>query len=317
MKKNFKVNEPKSVCLGDALKILSEKSLDLKFSGNVDNLESIEINSPELFYIRECKVSFFEKGLASGRIGFVVRGLKLDGCDLEKLCEYGLSCLIVSEEQYHNFKNILDNLSIPVLIYKGANEDSIRRGLTNYLQYLFAPYILLHGSAVEVFGEGVLIVGEPNIGKSECVLELVQRGHFFIADDLVKLTAFPFDTISISSGCEESQFKFFLEIRRLGIIDMLKLYGPKSIKEKGELSLVVEITNQKGEIEEKREPSRNSINFFGKEIPYLSISIGERGIMATKIEVAILEHKARKFGFRSDEVIRGVFIGKKNDKKTS
>ncbi len=317
MKKNFKVNEPKNVPLIDVLRIFSQENLELKFSGKADDLRGVKIKSPDIIYYEICETFTSTKGLAPGRIGFLSSKVQIDPCDLGKVVEYGLTCLFVSEEQYHNFKSIIDSLKVPVLIYENAKEEAIKRALAINLQYLFAPNILLHGSAVEVFGEGVLIIGDPNVGKSECVLELVQRGHYFIADDLIKLTSFPCNTISISSGCEESQFKFFLEIRKLGIIDMLKLFGPRSVKDKSELSLVVEITVDKDEVVSKKELPDKYIKFFEREIPYLVISIGERGIMATKIEVAILEYKARKFGFRSEKIIQDVLGGKKHDKKTS
>ncbi len=156
-----------------------------------------------------------------------------------------------NKDQVHQLDYFFSHSSIPCVIF--ANQDEpvpeffIRRCvdnaipvlntnlsistseimLTNCLQKLFAPKSSIHGVFVEVFGIGILIKGASGIGKSECALELVDRGHRLIADDLVSLSKISFNEVE---GRGVSRFPYYMEIRGLGIINIYHLFGASAVR---------------------------------------------------------------------------------------
>src|SRR5699024_11187950 len=99
--------------------------------------------------------------------------------------------------------------------------------LTNYLEMKFAPFTAVHGGLVDVYGVGVLIMGESGVGKSETALELVKRGHRLVADDSVEIRQEDYDTLI---GNAPNLIKHLLEIRGLGIINVMTLCGAGAVR---------------------------------------------------------------------------------------
>jgi HPr kinase/phosphorylase len=111
-------------------------------------------------------------------------------------------------------------------------------GLIRYLNVMLAPRISEHGVLVEVYGEGVLILGESGVGKSETALELVKRGHRLIADDIVEIRRVSDSTLL---GSAPENIRHFIEIRGIGILDVKNLYGMGSVKIQENINLVIKL----------------------------------------------------------------------------
>ena len=111
--------------------------------------------------------------------------------------------------------------------------------ITNYLQKVFAPMTSIHGVFVEVYGVGVLITGESGIGKSEIALELIKRGHRLVADDRVDVKEL--DTDYVVGSCESPLIKNLLEIRGLGIINVMTLFGTGAVRKDKRLQLNIHL----------------------------------------------------------------------------
>ncbi|MBN1498012.1 MAG: HPr kinase/phosphorylase [Spirochaetes bacterium] len=156
---------------------------------------------------------------------------------LEKFFSYDVLCCIFThnEEPDRMFLEFADAKGVPVFI---TRKDTTR--FTSSLVYLlneaFAPTVTLHGTFTDVYGIGVLLIGKSGVGKSECALELVERGHRFIADDVVIVKRID---ESILMGGGSPMLKYHMEIRGLGIINVKDIFGIRSVRDRKRVELVV------------------------------------------------------------------------------
>ena len=209
-----------------------------------------------------------------------------------------LSCLVVT-----------CNLEIPEILLREADEKGIplfRTSLnstdfidrvTKFLEEKLALTQSLHGVLMDVFGVGVLILGKSGIGKSECALDLILRGHRLVADDMVSIQKRPPNTL-IGSGFEV--IKHHMEIRGLGIINIRSLFGVEAIREQKKVELVVELV----EWDTRQEYDRlgfeeEKYTVLGVELPMLRIPVTPARNLTTIIEVAARNHLLKVMGYDS------------------
>ena len=174
---------------------------------------------------------------------------------------------------------------------------AIVSSIITYLKWELAPRITRHGVLVEVYGEGILLVGESGIGKSEAAVELLKRGHRLIADDAVEIKK-----ISATSliGTAPKVIRNYIELRGIGIINVAKLFGMGAVKTENEIHLVVNIvpwnTQQAYDrlgLEEQYE------EILGVNIPQYTIPITPGRNLAMILEVAAMNNRQRKMGYNS------------------
>ncbi len=132
-----------------------------------------------------------------------------------------------------------DRRGIPVLGSRLGTQDLIRK-LTNALETFFAPQTWVHGTLADVFGVGILYIGPSGIGKSECVLDLVERGHRLVCDDLVHVIRVGDNSLDGMLGNEK--FGHHMEIRGLGIIDVFRLFGIRAVRARKRIEVVVQLS---------------------------------------------------------------------------
>ncbi len=158
---------------------------------------------------------------------------------LEKFLSYELPCVIVTKAQTvpPDLLQIAQQRRIPVLLTKLKTAEFYRR-ITPYLAEVFAPYTTVHGSLADVFGVGLLFIGRSGIGKSECVLDLVERGHRLVADDLVHVTERGQDVLI--GQADELTYRH-MEIRGVGLIDVSSLFGIQAVRRQKRIEVVVEL----------------------------------------------------------------------------
>lgn len=150
-------------------------------------------------------------------------------------------CLIVTKKLSIDKKIMKEarNLGIPILRTPLSTTPFIHR-LSAYLDYKLAPTKYIQGTLVDIYGVGVLIIGKPGTGKSECALDLVERGHRFIADDLVKIKQR--GDIAVGAGAEKSDLlRHHIEIRGVGIVDIFRIFGVKSVRLRKRIEVVIEL----------------------------------------------------------------------------
>lgn len=124
------------------------------------------------------------------------------------------------------------------IIQSARSTTELRDLLKEYLLYVFAEQTVIHGSMVEVYGVGMLIIGEPGIGKSECVLDLVERGHRFVADDVVLVKRIRPHTVTAYSN---SRLRHYMEIRGLGIVNIKDLFGIWAVRPQKDVDIIVKL----------------------------------------------------------------------------
>ena len=164
--------------------------------------------------------------------------------------------------------------------------------LTNYLQSELAQRNKINGSMVEVFGVGVLIEGADGIGKSETVLELLNKGQIMISDDVTKIYQ-PEPGRVVCEAPKERQG--FMEIKDLGMIDVKNMYGIGAIRNQKNLQLVVELV--KGETSKV-----TAETFFDTVVPKIQIEVEAGRNVATLVESAALNYRLKQSGYDAEEV---------------
>ena len=172
---------------------------------------------------------------------------------------------------------------------------TITSALISYLKSVLAPRVTRHGVLMEVYGEGVLIIGESGIGKSENAVELLKRGHRLIADDAVEIRK-----VSGSSliGTAPKLVRNYVELRGIGIINVAKLFGMGAVKVDNEINLVVNIVPwNTGEAYDRLGLEDQYTELLGVKIPTYTIPISPGRNLAVILEVAAMNNRQRKMGY--------------------
>lgn len=205
---------------------------------------------------------------------------------IKSMMSLRIPCIIVTK-----------GLSIPYEIEHLANELGIaifssristyklQHSLSKYLDNVFAAEMTIHGTLCDVFGIGVLLTGKSGIGKSECALDLVNRGHSLITDDAVKLTIVDDDLI----GFPANATSHFMEIRGVGVVNVEKMFGIQRVKPKIKIDMQIELMQWKENLDYERVGlTSNYIDHLGMSIPitYLPVSPGKN--VSVIVEVAVL-----------------------------
>ena len=157
---------------------------------------------------------------------------------------------------------------------------------------------------ISIFGLGTLILGDSGIGKSESALELIARGHRFVADDVVQIRVGPDGNLV---GTAPALSRNFMEIRGLGIINIRAIFGPLSTTRRARVDLVVKLKKwRRGyEVDRLGLKSGDDLTILGRKIPQLVIPVAPGRNIATLIEVACKVHLLRKKGYSApDEIVR-------------
>jgi HPr kinase/phosphorylase len=185
---------------------------------------------------------------------------------------------------------------IPVLRSALKTADFYRR-LQPYLEERFAPRMSAHGSLADVYGVGLLFMGRSGIGKSECVLDLVERGHRLVADDMVVLTRRGND-ILIGRGHEMQQHH--MEIRGIGIIDIKTLFGIRSIRQQKRVEVVVQLVDwdDRGQYD-RTGLETEEIEMLGVSLPKVMIPLNAGKNITVISEVVAMNHLLKYSGVHS------------------
>ncbi len=190
--------------------------------------------------------------------------------------------------------NTATKAGIPVLI-SDRSTTRLSANVMNFLEEHLAKRMDQHGVFMDIYGMGVLIIGDSGIGKSETGLELVQRGHRLIADDRVQL--YMMDESRII-GEAPYILRNMIEIRGLGVIDIMNMFGVGSVRENQELELVINLKHwEKGDSYDRLGNEVENMRFFNVDIPMISIPVKVGRNLATIIEVAAMNMRAKDMGY--------------------
>lgn len=218
--------------------------------------------------------------------------------DAQAICSFPISCFIVTKglTPPDIFVEVADERGIPVLVSPHQSSTFISL-ITKFLEEQLLPTTHLHGVLVDVLGVGVLLTGKSGIGKSECALDLVIRGHRLVADDMVFIRKkMPASLV----GQPVQQIQHLMEIRGLGIINIKDLYGVSSIREKKIVDMVLELVDWNPDQEYDRLGiDDQTITILGIDLPHLLIPVRPGRNLGAIIEVAARNFLLKGMGYHS------------------
>lgn len=166
-----------------------------------------------------------------------------------------------------------------------------------YLRDALAPSITRHGVLMEVYGEGLLLIGESGIGKSEAAVELLKRGHRLIADDAVEIRKISGNTLV---GTAPEVLRNYIELRGIGIINVARIFGMGAVKAENEINLVVHIAPWNSRTEYDRLGTEGVFTeLLGVKVPTYNIPITPGRNLAVILEVAAMNNRQRKIGYNA------------------
>ena len=185
---------------------------------------------------------------------------------------------------------------VPVL---GTNDSTSRimATLIAYLNVKLAERITRHGVFVEVYGEGVLILGDSGVGKSETAVELIKRGHRLIADDAVEIKKTGAKTLV---GSAPDNIRHFVELRGIGIVNARRIFGMGAVKLSEKIDMVVELEPWDADkVYDRMGIENESIDILGVSVPYTVVPIKPGRNLAIILEVAAMNNRQKKMGYNA------------------
>ena len=169
--------------------------------------------------------------------------------------------------------------------------------LIAFLNLNLAPRITRHGVLIEIYGEGVLILGDSGVGQSETAIELVKRGHRLVADDAVEIRRTSNITLV---GSSPDNIRHFLELRGIGIINVRQLFGMGAVKVTEKIDMVVELEPWNPEkVYDRMGMDNHYMSILGVKVPYLTIPVKPGRNLAVILEVAAMNHRQKKMGYNA------------------
>ena len=180
-----------------------------------------------------------------------------------------------------------------------ASTSSFSAALIAFLNLNLAPRITRHGVLVEVYGEGILLLGESGVGKSETAIELVKRGHRLIADDAVEIRRVSDKSLV---GTAPDNIRHFIELRGIGIINASRIFGAGAVKLTEKIDLVINIEQwDVNKAYDRMGLEKQTTNILDLEIPSLTIPVKPGRNLAVIIEVAAMNNRQKKLGYNAAE----------------
>lgn len=237
---------------------------------------------------------------------------------IRRTFEFPIPGVIITRglEVFPEMIELAEKLGVPLLRTDHITS-SFQAEIGQYLELCLAPRWNLHGVMVDVYGLGVLLQGESGVGKSECALELVQRGHLLVADDVVVLRRLGSRRLIAEPT---PSLGYHMEIRGVGIINLELLFGVKSVRESSEVSLIVELERwREGKEYDRLGLDMSYRTLFGCPLPLVVLPVEPGRNMANIVEVAALMQRLRKqgkdvvgdFDRRMKEMIESRYRGEK------
>ncbi|MBW2452740.1 MAG: HPr(Ser) kinase/phosphatase [Deltaproteobacteria bacterium] len=218
--------------------------------------------------------------------------------NLEQLCALDICCFIVTKNQTppENLVNILERSKIPLLRSHHQSSTFISL-ITQYLEERLLPQTNVHGVLVDVLGVGVLLIGKSGVGKSECALDLVLRGHRLVADDVVKVRL---KLPAVLFGEGSDLIHYHMEIRGLGIINIKHLFGVAAIRERKKIDMVIELAEwQDNQAYDRLGLEEKTYELLGIKLPLQIIPVRPGRNITTIVEVAARNQLLKEMGYHS------------------
>ena len=216
----------------------------------------------------------------------------------KKLLEHPIPCMVFCRdmEPSQEFLTLATEQGVPV--FKTSKQTSdFTAEIIRWMNVRLAPCISIHGVLVDVYGVGVLIMGESGIGKSEAALELIKRGHRLVTDDVVEIRKVSDETLV---GSAPDITKHFIELRGIGIVDVKSMFGVQSVRETQNIDLVITLEDWSREKEYDRLGLEEEYTeFLGNKVVCHSIPIRPGRNLAIIVESAAVNYRQKQMGYNA------------------
>ena len=236
--------------------------------------------------------------------------------NLRTYFSYPIPCVMVTKGQKlpEGMDEEARRAGVAILI-SALNTRDFYKLISPFLENEFSPAISLHGSLADVFGVGLLFTGESGIGKSECVLDLVERGHRLVADDLVLARRKGADVI-IGRGHELQ--RHFMEIRGVGLIDVSAIFGIHSVRQQKRIEVVIDLVLWDKSLQVDRTGlDGQTVNILGVDLPKITVPLNPGKNITVISEVIAMNHLLRYTGVDAahafNERLKSQMASKRND----
>lgn len=217
---------------------------------------------------------------------------------MSKLMDYKVPCIVFCRniEVHEGLIKLANEKGVPIL-KSTKTTSSFMAEVIRWLNVELAPRITIHGVLVDVYGEGILILGESGIGKSEAALELIKRGHRLVADDAVEIKKVSDETLI---GTAPDLTRHFIELRGIGIVDVKTLFGVESVKNTQAIDLVIKLEEWNRDKQYDRIGlDEEHIEFLGNRVVCHSIPIRPGRNLAIICESAAVNYRQKKMGYNA------------------
>ncbi len=209
-------------------------------------------------------------------------------------------CVVITHdnEADETLLELAEYFEIPMLTTSENTSDFVS-SLIAFLHVQLAPQITRHGVLVEVYGEGLLIMGDSGVGKSETAIELIKRGHRFIADDAVELRKVSAKAIV---GRAPELIKYYIELRGIGIVDVRRLFGMGSVKETEKVDMIINLEPWvQGKMYDRLGLDSEYTDIMGIKIPTTTIPVKPGRNLAIVLETAAMNNRQKRMGYNTAE----------------
>ncbi len=216
----------------------------------------------------------------------------------EKLFTYDVPALIVA----HGLDVFPECIEMArkygrVILRTPESTTYIMSAVITFLRHTLCPRITRHGVLVEVYGEGLLLLGESGVGKSETAVELVKRGHRLIADDAVEIRRYSRRKLI---GTAPELIRHYLELRGIGVVDVHRLFGMSAVKKECDIDLIVNLEQWKDDaVYDRLGADEQFTEIFDVQVPTLTIPVKPGRNLAVILEVAAMNNRNKKMGYNA------------------
>ncbi len=214
---------------------------------------------------------------------------------LVQVCACDVTCFVLTKnlDPPAELITAVEASGIPLLKTRHVSSQTID-GLTRFLEERLAPRLSIHGVLLDIYGVGVLLLGESGVGKSECALDLIVRGHRLVSDDIVEIKR----TGSVLNGSGPELTRYHMEVRGLGIINIKDLFGVAAVRYLKDVDMVVKLDPwQEGKEYERLGLDQRSYELLGISIPFLEMPVAPGRHLSVLVEVAARNHLLKTKGY--------------------
>ena len=280
------------------------KEFDLQVEYAATDYESIRLTVPDVARPGMQLTGYFDhydpmriQVLGNVEISYLARlSAQERAVILDRLFSYKFPALLITRNMPVGPQTLEMAKKHNVTVLRSTEPTSaITSSIITYLNAALAPRVTRHGVLMEVYGEGVLLIGESGIGKSETAIELLKRGHRLIADDAVEIKKISGSTLL---GTAPDLIRNYIELRGIGIINVAQLFGMGAVKVENEVNLVVNIVPwNTHEVYDRLGLEDQYTEILGVKVPMNTIPVTPGRNLAVILEVAAMNNRQRKFGY--------------------